>query len=86
MRRRGVSLQPETRARPGQTRTPSIPSPATTSRPLELLHLDVVGELPVDGSGGERYFLTVLDDFSHRCEALAGRNLSRKGLNPLGPP
>jgi hypothetical protein len=51
-----------------QTRTPSIPSPATTSRPLELLHLDVVGELPVDGSGGERYFLTVLDDFSHRCE------------------
>jgi hypothetical protein len=31
--------------------------------------MDVVGEMPVAGLGGERYLLVLLDDFSHKCEA-----------------
>jgi transposase InsO family protein len=48
--------------------------PATThraTRRLELLHLDMVGELLVEGANEERYFLTLLDDFTRACEVRA---------------
>ncbi|CAI5958446.1 unnamed protein product [Closterium sp. NIES-64] len=32
--------------------------------PLELVHMDLVGPLPVQGHKGERYFLTIVDDWS----------------------
>lgn len=35
-------------------------------RPLELLHLDVAGPLPVKTRRGNRYFLTIVDDFSRK--------------------
>jgi hypothetical protein len=47
-----------------QTRESYPRSPATATERLEIVHMDVVGELPVPGAEGERYMLTVLDDFS----------------------
>ncbi|CAI7889157.1 unnamed protein product, partial [Closterium sp. NIES-54] len=35
-----------------------------SKKPLELVHMDLVGPLPVQGHKGERYFLTILDDWS----------------------
>jgi transposase InsO family protein len=50
-------------------RTPTPPSTAAESTErLQLVHMDVVGELPVAGLGGERYMLVLLDDYSHECE------------------
>ncbi|CAI7870037.1 unnamed protein product, partial [Closterium sp. NIES-53] len=33
-------------------------------KPLELVHMDLVGPLPVQRHKGERYFLTIVDDWS----------------------
>jgi hypothetical protein len=53
-----------------KTRKPSPPSTAAESTErLQLVHMDVVGELPVAGLNGEKYMLVLLDDFSHKCEA-----------------
>ena len=41
--------------------------------------MDVVGEIPVEGTEGEKYFLTVVDDFSRHVEA---RALSHKSKVP----
>lgn len=46
-----------------RTRIPRISLTATT-RPLELLHSDVCGPLPVPSRTGARYFLTITDDYS----------------------
>ncbi|CAI7902884.1 unnamed protein product [Closterium sp. NIES-53] len=35
-----------------------------SKKPLELFHMDLVGPLPVQGYKGERYFLTIVDDWS----------------------
>ncbi|CAI7875095.1 unnamed protein product [Closterium sp. NIES-54] len=35
-----------------------------SKKPLELVHMDLVGPLPVQGLKGERYFLTIVDDWS----------------------
>ncbi|CAI7836926.1 unnamed protein product, partial [Closterium sp. NIES-53] len=35
-----------------------------SKKPLELVHMDLVGPLPVQGHKGERYFLTIVDDWS----------------------
>ena len=35
-----------------------------TSRPLELLHIDLMGPARVQSLGGKRYILAVVDDFS----------------------
>lgn len=45
-----------------QTALPFEPAVSTTSAPLELVHSDLCGPLPVAASGGERYILTLLDD------------------------
>ncbi|CAI7778301.1 unnamed protein product, partial [Closterium sp. NIES-54] len=34
-----------------------------SKKPLELVHMDLVGPLPVQGHKGERYFLTIVDDW-----------------------
>ncbi|CAI7883217.1 unnamed protein product [Closterium sp. NIES-53] len=36
----------------------------SSKKPLELVHMDLVGPLPVQGHKGERYFLTIVDDWS----------------------
>ncbi|CAI7818179.1 unnamed protein product, partial [Closterium sp. NIES-53] len=35
-----------------------------SKKPLELVHMDLVGPLPVQGHKGGRYFLTIVDDWS----------------------
>ena len=35
-----------------------------TSRPLELLHMDLAGPTRTESLGGKRYFFVVVDDFS----------------------
>ncbi|CAI7894008.1 unnamed protein product, partial [Closterium sp. NIES-54] len=35
-----------------------------SKKPLELVHMDLVGPLSVQGHKGERYFLTIVDDWS----------------------
>ena len=35
-----------------------------TSRPLELLHVDLMGPTRIESMGGKRYIMVVVDDFS----------------------
>ena len=37
---------------------------STTSRPLELLHLDLMGPTRTESRGGKRYIMVVVDDFT----------------------
>ena len=37
---------------------------SATSRPLELLHLDLMGPTRIESLGGERYIMVVVDDFT----------------------
>ena len=37
-----------------------------TRFPLELVHMDLVGPMQVTSIGGSTYFMTFIDDFSHR--------------------
>ncbi|GBM00133.1 Retrovirus-related Pol polyprotein from transposon TNT 1-94 [Araneus ventricosus] len=47
-----------------------------SKRPLELLHMDLCGPLPVLSQGGNRYFLTIVDDFSRKVTVFSIRNKS----------
>ena len=50
-----------------QTREPfsrNQPNGTPAKAPLDLLHTDVCGPMPVESKGGSRFFLTVLDDCS----------------------
>ncbi|CAI7808473.1 unnamed protein product [Closterium sp. NIES-53] len=46
------------------TRFPFHSVTGRSKKPLELVHIDLVGPLPVQGHKGERYFLTIVDDWS----------------------
>ncbi|CAI7761502.1 unnamed protein product [Closterium sp. NIES-53] len=46
------------------TRFPFHSVSGRSKKPLELVHMDLVGPLPVQGHKGERYFLTIVDDWS----------------------
>ncbi|CAI7803731.1 unnamed protein product [Closterium sp. NIES-53] len=46
------------------TRFPFHSVTGRSKKPLELVHMDLVGPLPVQGHKGERYFLTIEDDWS----------------------
>ena len=37
---------------------------SATSRPLELLHLDLMGPTRIESIGGKRYIMVVVDDFT----------------------
>lgn len=52
--------------------TKTIPKTSTTSSsaPLQLLHADVAGPFPVPGLSTERYFLTIVDDFTRWTHAV----------------
>ncbi|PSC67067.1 Retrovirus-related Pol poly from transposon TNT 1-94, partial [Micractinium conductrix] len=47
-----------------QHRLPFNTSTSATKAPLELLHTDLCGPLPVASAGGSLYFNTILDDFT----------------------
>ncbi|CAI7851077.1 unnamed protein product [Closterium sp. NIES-53] len=46
------------------TRFPFHSVTGRSKKLLELVHMDLVGPLPVQGHKGERYFLTIVDDWS----------------------
>jgi transposase InsO family protein len=45
-----------------QARLPFPTTQSTTKNPMELVHMDVCGPMPVQSPGGSRYFATFLDD------------------------
>jgi transposase InsO family protein len=47
-----------------QTRQPFPKSESVSTKPLELVHMDVCRPMPVPSIGGSRYFATFLDDYS----------------------
>jgi len=47
-----------------QHRQPFTASQHSSARPLELVHTDVCGPLPVTSLGSNTYFVTLLDDYS----------------------
>ena len=36
----------------------------TTTKPLNLLHMDLMGPMRIESRGGKKYVLVVVDDFS----------------------
>lgn len=54
----------DTCAQAKQARQPFPDSNTTTTKQLELVHMDVCGPMPVESLGGSRYFATFLDDYS----------------------
>ena len=51
-------LGKQTKAKHPRTQT------SATSRPLELLHLDLIGPTRTESLGGKRYIMVVVDDFT----------------------
>lgn len=49
-----------------QTRLPFKHTGSRAKEKLELIHSDVCGPLEVNSLGGARYFLTLIDDYSHK--------------------
>ncbi|GFX95855.1 retrovirus-related Pol polyprotein from transposon TNT 1-94 [Trichonephila clavipes] len=47
-----------------------------SKRPLELLHMDLCGPMPTDSQGGNKYFLSIIDDYSRKVTVFPIRNKS----------
>ncbi|GFX18795.1 retrovirus-related Pol polyprotein from transposon TNT 1-94 [Trichonephila clavipes] len=47
-----------------------------SKRPLELLHMDLCGPMPTEIQGGNKYFLSIIDDYSRKVTAFPIRNKS----------
>ena len=55
---------------------------SATSRPLELLHLDLMGPTRIESIGGKRYIMVVVDDFTRYTWSFFS-NLSQMLLSTL---
>ncbi|GFV64974.1 retrovirus-related Pol polyprotein from transposon TNT 1-94 [Trichonephila clavipes] len=47
-----------------------------SKRPLELLHMDLCGPMPTESQGGNKYFLSITDDYSRKVTVFPIRNKS----------
>ncbi|GFX18209.1 retrovirus-related Pol polyprotein from transposon TNT 1-94 [Trichonephila clavipes] len=47
-----------------------------SKRPLELLHMDLCGPMPTESQGGNKYFLSIIDDYSKKGTVFPIRNKS----------
>ncbi|GFT43152.1 retrovirus-related Pol polyprotein from transposon TNT 1-94 [Trichonephila clavipes] len=47
-----------------------------SKRPLELLHMDLCGPMPIESQGGNKYFLSIIDDYSRKVTVFPIRNKS----------
>ena len=47
-------------------RIPFVKEPGNAKFPLELVHTDVCGPMNISSIGGNKYFLTFIDDFSRK--------------------
>ncbi|GFX61746.1 retrovirus-related Pol polyprotein from transposon TNT 1-94 [Trichonephila clavipes] len=45
-------------------------------RPLGLLHMDLCGPMPTESQGGNKYFLSIIDDYSRKVTVFPIRNKS----------
>jgi len=77
--RRDLSEMCDTCAVSKMCRKPFPASNSATTAPLELVHTDVCGPMPVTSKGGARYIVTVLDDFSGAHEAVPIATKSEAG-------
>lgn len=59
-----------------QTRDPFTGKGKRAEEPLELIHTDVVGPMPVVSLGGQKYFVTFIDDFSKKLYTYAMKQKS----------
>lgn len=62
-----------------QARAPFPTSSTRTAKPLELVHTDVCGPMPLNSMGNSRYFLTVVEDMSEYREAVPIPSKSEAG-------
>lgn len=53
------------------TRLPFTQATDTPKRVMDLIHTDVCGHMPVESTGGSRYFVTVIDGYSHYAAVIA---------------
>ncbi|GFS69238.1 retrovirus-related Pol polyprotein from transposon TNT 1-94 [Trichonephila clavipes] len=47
-----------------------------SKRPLELLHMQLCGPMPTESQGGNKYFLSIIDDYSRKVTVFPIRNKS----------
>ncbi|GFS55448.1 retrovirus-related Pol polyprotein from transposon TNT 1-94 [Trichonephila clavipes] len=47
-----------------------------SKRPLELMHMDLCGPMPTESQGGNKYFLSIIDDYSRKVTVFPIRNKS----------
>ncbi|GFV01951.1 retrovirus-related Pol polyprotein from transposon TNT 1-94 [Trichonephila clavipes] len=47
-----------------------------SKRPLELLHMDLCGPMPTESQGSNKYFLSIIDDYSRKVTVFPIRNKS----------
>ncbi|GFY20223.1 retrovirus-related Pol polyprotein from transposon TNT 1-94 [Trichonephila clavipes] len=47
-----------------------------SKRPLELLHMELCGPMPTKSQGGNKYFLSIIDDYSRKVTVFPIRNKS----------
>ncbi|GFW51545.1 retrovirus-related Pol polyprotein from transposon TNT 1-94 [Trichonephila clavipes] len=47
-----------------------------SKRSLELLHMDLCGPMPTESQGGNKYFLSIIDDYSRKVTVFPIRNKS----------
>ncbi|GFW44850.1 copia protein [Trichonephila clavipes] len=47
-----------------------------SKRPLEFLHMDLCGPMPTESQGGNKYFLSIIDDYSRKVTVFPIRNKS----------
>ncbi|GFT64272.1 retrovirus-related Pol polyprotein from transposon TNT 1-94 [Trichonephila clavipes] len=47
-----------------------------SKRPLELLHMDLCGPMPTESQGSNKYFLSIIDDYSRNVTVFPIRNKS----------
>lgn len=59
-----------------QTRTPFSGELPKATRALEILHTDVCGPIETETYDGKKYYVTILDDFTHYSEVHLAKNKS----------
>ncbi|GFX20746.1 retrovirus-related Pol polyprotein from transposon TNT 1-94 [Trichonephila clavipes] len=52
-----------------------------SKRPLELLHMDLCGPMPTESQGGNKYFLSIIDDYSRKSSINVRFDENKRGIN-----
>ena len=60
-----------------QTKTVFKSKEYSTTRPLEIMHIDIVGPTTAKGLKGEKYFMLLVDDYTRMNAAFFLKNKSK---------